>query len=201
MTFIVNSFLMSVLLLFATAQPILGGEAEVSLQGLQLSEGPPEPGFMGHALAGKLPEGKLSLTPAFDPAVNSYTVAVSQPLLTIRARAAAGVKMDASGTASGGGELKVANRFSIGNANDHGAFMSATLSGLDAGENVISLNVSDSGGKATRIYNLTLTRTVATEIASLGLDNLQLSEGAPMPITPSPNNNFIAGATAECQPS
>ncbi len=181
MTHIVNSFLTSMLLLFATSQLVLGEVADVSLQSLQLSEGPPEPGFMAHALAGKLPEGKLVLTPGFEPGVSSYSVNVSQPLLTIRARAAAGVKMDANGTASGGDELKVANRFSIGNANDHGAFMSATLSGLDAGENVISLNVSDSGGTATRSYTVKVHRTETAEKAPLGLDDLQLSEGPPKP--------------------
>ena len=181
MTRIVNSLLTSMLVLFATSQPVLGEAVDVSLQSLQLSEGPPEPGFMAHALAGNLPEGTLSLTPAFGPAVNSYSVAVGRPLLTIRARAAAGVKIDVSGTASGGGELRVATRFSIGNANGHGAFMSATLSGLDAGENVISLKVSDSGGNATRSYTVTVHRTVTAEKAPLGLDDLQLSEGAPKP--------------------
>ncbi len=181
MTLIVNSVVTSMLLLFVTSQAILGEEADVSLQDLQLSEGPPESGFMAHALAGKLPEGKLSLAPAFDPAVNSYTVAVSEPLLTIRARAADGVKMDAGGTASGGDELKVANRFSIGNANDHGAFMSATLSGLAAGENVITVNVSDSGGTATRSYTIRVHRTVTAEKTPLSLGDLQLSEGPPKP--------------------
>ena len=158
MTHIVNPLLTSMLLLFATSQPILGEEADVSLQSLQLSEGPPEPGFMAHALAGKLPEGKLVLTPAFDPAVNSYTVAISQPQLTIRARAAAGVKMEASGTASGGDELRVANRFSISNANDHGAFLSVTLSGLAAGENLVAVEVTDPEGTESRRYKVVLTR-------------------------------------------
>ena len=113
---------------------------------------------MAQALAGKLPEGKLSLTPAFEPGVDSYTVTVSQPLLTIRARAAAGVKMDFSGTASGGGELRVANRFSIGNANDHGAFMSVTLSGLAVGENLVTVEVTDPDGTETQGYKVVLTR-------------------------------------------
>ena len=174
-------FLLTMVLVFVAGQPVLGGEAGASLHDLQLSEGPPEAGFMGQALAGKLPEGKLSLTPAFKPAVDTYTVTVSQPLLTIRARAAAGVKMSVSGMAPGGDELRVANRFSIGNANDHGAFMSATLSGLDAGENVITVKVSDSGGTETQSYSLTVTRNVTAEKAPVGLDDLQLSEGAPRP--------------------
>ena len=181
MTYIVHSFLMSMLLVFVTIRPVWGVEADVSLHDLQLSEGAPESGFMAHALAGKLPEGKLSLTPAFDPGVNTYTVAISRPRLTIRARAAAGSKMDANGTASSGDELKVANRFSIGNANGHGAFMSATLSGLDSGENVVTVKVSDSGGAATRSYTVLVSRTVTSERAPLGLDDLQLSEGAAKP--------------------
>ncbi len=181
MTYFAHSFLMAMLLIFVTTGTVRGEEADVSLHDLQLSEGPPEPGFMAHALAGKLPEGKLSLTPAFDPGVNTYTVAISRPQLTIRARAAADAKMDANGTASSGDELKVANRFSIGNANGHGAFMSATLSGLASGENVVTVNVSDSDGAATRSYTVTVNRTVTSERAPLGLDDLQLSEGAAKP--------------------
>ena len=174
-------FLIAMLLVFVAGQPILGGEADASLHDLQLSEGPPEAGFMGQALAGKLPEGKLSLTPAFKPAVDTYTVTVSQPLLTIRARAAAGVKMSVSGTAPGGDELRVANRFSIGNANDHGAFMSATMSELAAGENVMTVTVSDSSGSSTRSYTVTVTRIATADKAPVDLDDLQLSEGAPKP--------------------
>ena len=174
-------FLITMVLVFVAGQPILGGEADASLHDLQLSEGPPEAGFMGQALAGKLPEGKLSLTPAFKPAVDTYTVTVSQPLLTIRARAAAGVKMSVSGTAPGGDELRVANRFSIGNANDHGAFMSATMSELAAGENVMTVTVSDSSGSSIRSYTVTVTRIATADKAPVDLDDLQLSEGAPKP--------------------
>ena len=174
-------FLITMLLVFVAGQPVLGEETDASLHDLQLSEGPPEAGFMGQALAGKLPEGRLSLTPAFKPAVDTYTVTVSQPLLTIRARAAAGVKMSVSGTAPGGDELRVANRFSIGNANDHGAFMSATMSELAAGENVITVTVSDSSGSSTRSYTVTVTRIATADKAPVGLDDLQLSEGAPKP--------------------
>ena len=174
-------FLITMLLLFVAGQPVLGEETDASLHDLQLSEGPPEAGFMGQALAGKLPEGRLSLTPAFKPAVDTYTVTVSQPLLTIRARAAAGVKMSVSGTAPGGDELRVANRFSIGNANDQGAFMSATMSELAAGENVITVTVSDSSGSSTRSYTVTVTRIATADKAPVGLDDLQLSEGAPKP--------------------
>ena len=174
-------FLITMLLVFVAGQPVLGEETDASLHDLQLSEGPPEAGFMGQALAGKLPEGRLSLTPAFKPAVDTYTVTVSQPLLTIRARAAAGVKMSVSGTAPGGDELRVANRFSIGNANDQGAFMSATMSELAAGENVITVTVSDSSGSSTRSYTVTVTRIATADKAPVGLDDLQLSEGAPKP--------------------
>ncbi len=174
-------FLITMLLVFVAGQPVLGGEAGASLHDLQLSEGPPEAGFMGQALAGKLPEGKLSLTPAFEPAVDTYTVTVSQPLLTIRARAAAGVKMSVSGTAPGGDELRVANQFGIGNANDHGAFMSATMSELAAGENVMTVTVSDSSGSSTRSYTVTVTRIATADKAPVDLDDLQLSEGAPKP--------------------
>ena len=174
-------FLITMLLVFVAGQPVLGEETDASLHDLQLSEGPPEAGFMGQALAGKLPEGKLSLTPAFEPAVDTYTVTVSQPLLTIRARAAAGVKMSVSGTAPGGDELRVANRFSIGNANDHGAFMSATMSELAAGENVMTVTVSDSSGSSTRSYTVTVTRIATADKAPVDLDDLQLSEGAPKP--------------------
>ena len=174
-------FLITMLLLFVAGQPVLGEETDASLHDLQLSEGPPEAGFMGQALAGKLPEGKLSLTPAFEPAVDTYTVTVSQPLLTIRARAAAGVKMSVSGTAPGGDELTVANRFSIGNANNHGAFMSATMSELAAGENVMTVTVSDSSGSSTRSYTVTVTRIATADKAPVDLDDLQLSEGAPKP--------------------
>ena len=40
---------------------------DTTLHGLQLSEGPPEPGFMFSAMAGQLPDGNVTLTPAFDP--------------------------------------------------------------------------------------------------------------------------------------
>ena len=89
-----------ILLLFVASQPALSQEADVTLHDRQLAEGKPELGFMFSALAGELPDGNVSLTPAFEPDVVAFTANVSQPLLTIRARAAAKVEMSVSGTAA-----------------------------------------------------------------------------------------------------
>ena len=130
-------------------------DGDVTLHGLQLSEGSPESSFMFSALAGELPDGNVSLAPAFEPGVTSYIADVSQPLVTIRARAAAGVNMSVTGTTAGGAELSIVNQSRIGNANDHGAFISVTLSGLAAGENTIQITIS-----VEQTYAIVVTRSV-----------------------------------------
>ena len=66
----------------------------VTLQDLQFSEGPPEPGFMASVMSGTLPEGIADPTPACTLGVPlSYTLDVLGSLMTIRARAAAGAKL------------------------------------------------------------------------------------------------------------
>ena len=117
-------------------------DGDMTLHDLQLSEGPAESGFMFAAMAGALPDGNVSLAPAFSSAVTSYRADVSQPLLTVRARAAAGMTMRVTGTAAGGAALSQVNQTTLGNVNDHGAFISVTVSGLEAGENVIRVSTS-----------------------------------------------------------
>ena len=118
--------------------PVTGAQdGDVTLHDLQLSEGPAESGFMFAAMTGALPAGNVSLAPAFNSAVTSYRADVSQPFLTVRARAAAGMTMRVTGTAAGGAALSQVNRTTLGNVNDQGAFISVTVSGLEAGENVI----------------------------------------------------------------
>ena len=114
---------------------------------------PPESGLMFAALAGALPDGNVSLAPAFEPGVIAYSARVSQPLLTIRARAAVGTTMSVTGTAIGGAELSNVNQSRIGNANDQGAFISVTLSGLAAGENTIRISTA-----AEHTYTVVVTR-------------------------------------------
>ena len=105
------------------------------------------------ALAGALPDGNVSLAPAFEPGVIAYSARVSQPLHTIRARAAVGTTMSVTGTAVGGAELSNVNQSRIGNANDQGAFISVTLSGLAAGENTIRISTA-----AEHTYTVVVTR-------------------------------------------
>ena len=128
--------------LSAPAPVAAAQDHDVTLHDLRLSEGPPESGFMFAALAGALPSGNVSLAPAFEPGVIAYSAGVSQPLLTIRARAAAGMTMSVTGMAAGGAALSSVNQSRIGNANDHGAFISVTLSGLAPGENTIRISTS-----------------------------------------------------------
>ena len=137
--------------------PALTADTELLLHGLQLSEGAPEPGFMVNVLAGRLPDGNVSLDPAFEPGVTAYVASVSERLLTIRGRAAAGVKMNVTGTSATGNALSIVNQFSIGNANNHGSFISVTLSGLDAGENVVALAITGKNGSETRRYQVRVT--------------------------------------------
>ena len=98
------------LLAFDPAPVAAAQDDDATLHDLQLSEGSPESGFMFAAMAGALPAGTVSLDPAFEPGVNAYSATVFQPLLTIRARAAAGMTMGATGTAAGGAALRNVNQ-------------------------------------------------------------------------------------------
>lgn len=142
-------------------QPVPGGDGDATLHELQLSEGPPSPGFMLSAMAGELPEGDVATSPAFDLGVTSYTVAVAEAELTIRARAAPESSVAVSGRSSTGEDLSVGNSTFIGNVSrggeDYGAFLSATVSGLAAGENAIEIAVTAEGG-STQSYTLIVTR-------------------------------------------
>ena len=129
------------------------------LHDLQFSEGPPEPGFLASAMSGVLPEGSTRPTPAFSPGVESYDLEVSEAQLTIRASAAAGSSFAVGGTTAGASALEIINQSSIGNANDHGAFLSVTLDGLAVGANAITLTVTDdSETVAPAVTNVIVTR-------------------------------------------
>ena len=88
------------------------GRAGHDLHALQLSEGAPEPGFMFSALAGVLPAGDVSLTPAFEPgSTTTYRAEVSQPLLTIRAHTRlCPVDTTATGVTADGTALPIVNQ-------------------------------------------------------------------------------------------
>ena len=132
--------------------PVADGQDDaVALHDLQLSEGPPESGFnfmddlvtiVGEDVIIALPDGNVSLAPAFEPGVIAYSASVSQPILTIMARAATGMRMSATGTAAGGAALITVNQSGVGDMNEQGAFTSMTLSGLTPGENTIRISTS-----------------------------------------------------------
>ena len=132
--------------------PVADGQDDaVALHDLQLSEGPPESGFnfmddlvtiVGEDVIIALPDGNVSLAPAFEPGVIAYSASVSQPILTIMARAATGMSMSATGTAAGGAALITVNQSGVGDMNEQGAFTSMTLSGLTPGENTIRISTS-----------------------------------------------------------
>ena len=132
-----------------------GRVPDIILHGLQLSEGAPEPGFTFSALAGALPVGNVSLTPAFEPGSTTYRAEVSQPLLTIRARAVGSVNFTATGVTADGRALPIVNQTKMGNANDHGAFLSVTFSELAMGENRIQIALSPAG----TAYTIVVTRS------------------------------------------
>ena len=59
------------------------------------------------------------------------------------ARAAAGMRMGATGTAAGGAALRTPSTKTVSaTPNDQGAFTSMTLSGLTSGENTILISTS-----------------------------------------------------------
>ena len=128
---------------------------DTTLHGLQLSEGPPEPGFFFSAMAGQLPDGNVTLTPAFDPGSTTYHAEVSQPLLTIRARAAVSGNITATGVTADGEELPAGNQTRV---NSNGAFLSVTFSELAVGENRIQ--IASSAGTA---YTIVVTRGSAPD--------------------------------------
>ncbi len=120
--------------------------SSVMLQDLQFSEGPPEPGFMAAAMSGTLPEGSAHAIPecVFSGVPLWYALDVSDALVTIRARAAAGSSFAVAGaTADGGPALEIVNWSSIGNTNGFGAFLSVTLGNLEPGANTITLTVGN----------------------------------------------------------
>ena len=138
----------------AIARPV--PDDDPTLHDLQLSEGPPSPGFFMSAMAGKLPPGDLTPSPAFAPGVASYTAAVAQSDLTIRCRAARRSGITLSGRSSAGEKLSVGNRTylkDVSAGENEGTFLSATLSGLSSGDNVIEIVVTaeDETNKSYRL--------------------------------------------------
>ena len=136
------------------------------LKDLQLSEGPPAPGFMMSALAGRLPEGDVVLSPAFDSVATDYTADVTQETVTLRLSAAPGATIEVTGAAADGTTLPVVNRSYVGNVSsdagsDLGAFASMTLSGLTAGANTMEVAVTAADETAKQGYTLVVTRTAA----------------------------------------
>ncbi len=131
------------------------GVPDTIQHGLQLSEGSPEPGFMFSALAGQLPNGSVTLTPAFEPGTTTYHADVSQPLLTIRARAAVSVDITATGVTADGRALPVVNQSRLNDVNGHGNFLSVTFSELAMGENTIQIAM----GPAGPAYTIVLARS------------------------------------------
>ena len=143
----------------AITRPVPDDDA--TLHELQLSEGPPSPGFFASAMAGKLPPGDVTPSPEFDPGVTSYTVAVAQSDLTIRSRAARRSGITRSGRSSAGEKLSVGNRTylkDVSAGGNEGTFLSATLSGLSSGENVIEIVVT-AEDETTRSYRLVARRS------------------------------------------
>ncbi len=127
-----------------------------TLRDLELSEGPPERGFtMAAMLAGVIPPGDVSLVPALEPGVIAYSATVSQPQLTIRAKAVEGMTMRVTGTAAGGALLENADQSTV-EAND-AVFISVTLSGLTAGENTIRIS-NDGSTYSGQTYVVAVTR-------------------------------------------
>lgn len=142
----------------AITRPVPDDDA--SLHELQLSEGPPSPGFFVSAMAGKLPPGNLTPSPAFDPGVTSYTAAVAQSDLTVRCRVARRASVTLSGRSSAGGELSAGNRTylkGVSAGKNEGTFLSLTLSGLSSGENVIEILVT-AEDETTKSYRLVAKR-------------------------------------------
>ena len=135
------------------------------LKDLQLSEGPPSPGFMMNALAGRLPEGDVVLSPAFDSAATDYTADVTQETVTLRLSAAPGATIEVTGAAADGTRLPVVNRSYLGDVNNAGralgSFASMTLSGLTAGANTMEVAVTAADETAKQGYTLVVTRTAA----------------------------------------
>ena len=116
------------------------GVPDTTLHALQLSEGAPEPGFMFSALAGVLPAGDVSLTPAFEPgSTTTYRAEVSQPLLTIRAHTPVSVDTTATGVTADGTALPIVNQSRLNDVNGNGNFLSVTFGDLAMGENRIQI--------------------------------------------------------------
>lgn len=143
----------------AIARPVPDDDA--TLHDLQLSEGPPSPGFFMSAMAGKLPPGNLAPSPAFDPGVASFTVAVDQSSITVRCRAARRAGITLSGHSSTGAKLAAGNRTymkDVSAGKNEGTFLSVTLSGLSSGENVIEIVVT-AENETTKSYRLVAKRS------------------------------------------
>ncbi len=143
----------------AIARPVPDDDA--TLHGLQLSEGPPSPGFFMSAMAGKLPPGNLTPSPAFDPGVASFTAAVEQSSITVRCRAARRAGITLSGHSSAGAKLSAGNRTymkDVSAGKNEGTFLSVTLSGLSPGENVIEILVT-AEDETTKSYRLIAARS------------------------------------------
>ena len=144
----------------AVTRPVPDDDA--TLHDLQLSEGPPsaDSGLVNvlNAVFGESPEGDVALSPAFDPGVTSYAVAVDEAELTIRSRVAGTSGMAVSGRSPAGAELSVGNDSFISRVSRDGvSFLSATVSGLSTGENTIEIVVTAEDG-TTRSYTLIVRR-------------------------------------------
>jgi hypothetical protein len=143
----------------AITRPVPDDDA--TLHEFQLSEGPPSPGFFASAMAGKLPRGDVTPSPAFDPSVTSYTIAVAQSDLTLRCRAARRSGITLSGRSSAGATLSVGNKTylkDVSAGKNEGTFLSSTLSGLSSGENVIEIVVT-AEDETARSYTVIVKRS------------------------------------------
>ena len=115
---------------------------------------------MATAMSGELPEGNVHPTPAFSSEMMSYALDVSDPLVTIRARAGGGSSFAVAGATADGAALEVVNRTSMSEVNDNGAFLSVTLGGLAVGGNTITLTVSgENDTVAPTTTTIVVTRT------------------------------------------
>lgn len=120
---------------------------------------------MMSALAGRLPEGDVVLSPAFDSATTDYTADVTQETVTLRLGAAPGATIEVTGAGADGTRLPVVNRSYLGNVSNAGralgSFASMTLSGLTAGANTIEVAVTTADETTKQGYTLVATRTAA----------------------------------------
>ena len=160
-----------------------GGAASAAPDTVTVTVTPPSTDATLSGLALSASNVPVALSPAFASGTTSYTATVGNSVSTVDVTAAPadiGTRRDSMGMLIDGASVAIA-----GTAADGSTALTvsnaATVSGLTAGANVVTITVTAEDGSTTATYTLTVTVAATTGMADATLSALSLSEGTLSP--------------------